>query len=186
MKKEIRLLGIDDGPFTIFGEGKVIVIGAIFRGGLWLDGILSTKVAADGDDATEKLARMINQCKFKPQLHCILLDGISLGGFNVVDIQKLSKQTKIPVIVVMRKFPRLGEIHTILERLGKKAKLKFLANAGPIVQVGEIFVQVFGLGIPEAKEILKVACTRSNIPEALRAAHMIASGVVRGESRGRA
>ena len=186
MKKEIRLLGIDDGPFTKFGNGKVIVIGAIFRGGLWLDGILSTKVAVDGDDATEKLAGMVNRCKFKPQLHCILLDGISLGGFNIVDIQKLSKKTTIPVIVVMRRFPRLAEIHAILKRLGQKAKLKFLANAGPIVKVGEIFVQLAGLEISKAREILKVACTRSNIPEPLRAAHMIASGVVKGEIRGRA
>jgi len=30
MKKEIRVLGIDDGPFDKFNDSEVIVIGAIY------------------------------------------------------------------------------------------------------------------------------------------------------------
>ena len=44
MKKEIRIIGIDDGPFNKFKEKEVLVIGTIFRGGEWLDGVLSTKI----------------------------------------------------------------------------------------------------------------------------------------------
>ena len=45
MKKEIRVIGIDDSPFNKFVKGKqTLVIATIFRGGSWLDGILSRGV----------------------------------------------------------------------------------------------------------------------------------------------
>ena len=90
LKKEIRVIGIDDSPFDKFKKGKVLVVGTVFRGGLYLDGILSTKVIIDGNDATTKIIEMINKCKFKPQLQCIFLDGIAVGGFNVIDIKELN------------------------------------------------------------------------------------------------
>ena len=64
LKKEIRVIGIDDAPFEKFGKGKVLVVGAVFRGGSWLDGILSTKVNIDGNNATKNITEMINKCKF--------------------------------------------------------------------------------------------------------------------------
>ena len=42
VKKEIRVIGIDDSPFKKFSRQKILVIGTIFRGGNWLDGVLST------------------------------------------------------------------------------------------------------------------------------------------------
>src|SRR3989344_2798039 len=102
-KKEVRVIGIDDASFDKFKDRSVTVIGTIYRGGSFMDGALSTKVRIDGNNATDKIAAMINSCKFKPQLRCILLDGIAVGGFNVIDVKKLSKKTSLPVIVVMRR-----------------------------------------------------------------------------------
>jgi len=102
IKEEIRILGIDDGPFTR-NDKEVIVIGVIFRGGEFLDGVLRTYVAVDGLDATERLSKMINSSKHKQQLKVIMLDGITLGGFNIVDIKKLYSEVKIPIIVINRK-----------------------------------------------------------------------------------
>ncbi|MBI2656199.1 DUF99 family protein, partial [Candidatus Woesearchaeota archaeon] len=68
VKKEIRVIGIDDSPFNKFNDKKVLVVGVVMRGGSWVDGILSTKVDVDGSDSTKKLIGMINKCKFKPQL----------------------------------------------------------------------------------------------------------------------
>ena len=186
MKKEIRILGIDDGPFDKFKKGKVIVIGAVFRGGSWLDGILSTKITADGKDSTQKLIEMINKSKFKQQLRAILLDGIALGGFNIIDVEKLSHKTKVPVITVIRKMPDFEKIKKTLIKLNKKSRIKLIEKAGEVHNFNGIYFQVIGIEPGMAKQILKIACTRSLIPEAIRAAHMIASGVVKGESRGRA
>lgn len=186
MKKEIRVIGIDDSPFDKFKKGNVLVIGTIFRGGLMLDGILSTKVKIDGDDSTKKLIEIINKTKFKPQLQCILLDGIALGGFNIVDIEELNRKTRIPVIVVIRKYPDFKKIKNVLIKIKKIKKYNLIEKAGEVVKVNNIYIQYKGIDLEDAKKILDLTCTRSYIPEPIRIAHLIASGVVSGESKGKA
>ena len=110
LKKEVRILGIDDGPFDKFKDKETIVIGTFFRGGEFLDGLLSTKIRIDGQNSTSRLIKMINSCKFKSMIQCIMIDGIAMGGFNVVDIRELCKKTKIPVIVIMRNKPDFNSI----------------------------------------------------------------------------
>ena len=185
-KREIRTIGIDDSPFKKFKKGDILVIGTIFRGGTLLDGILTTKVAIDGNNSTKKLIEMINKSKFKSQLRCILLDGIALGGFNVMDIKELNQETNIPVIVVIRKYHDFKTIEQTLKKLNKQKKYELMQRAGPVEQIGKIYIQRKGITLKKAKEILKLTCTRSLIPEPIRVAHLIASGVITGESKGKA
>ena len=186
MKKEIRVVGIDDAPFKKSQNGEVLIVGTIFRGGLFLDGVLSTKVKIDGDDATEKIAEMILKCKFKPQLQCILLNGIAVAGFNIIDIKYLNRKTKLPVIVVIRKSPNIKLIKETLIKINMQEKIILIEKAGSIARIGKIFIQLAGLNMETAKEILKITCTRSLIPEPIRISHLIASGIINGESRGKA
>ena len=53
IKREIRILGWDDGPFPKGKKGKTILVGTIFRGASFMDGILKTDIEIDGTDATE-------------------------------------------------------------------------------------------------------------------------------------
>jgi len=186
LKKEIRVIGIDDSPFKKFKKGKVLVIATVFRGGTSIDGILSTKITIDGDDSTKKLIQIINKCKFKPQLQAILLDGIALGGFNVIDVKDLNKKTKIPVIVAIRRYPDFKKIENTLKKLKKHKKYSLIKKAGPVHKFNKLYFQISGINIRKAKEILKITCTRSLIPEPIRIAHLIASGVISGESKGKA
>ena len=186
VKKEIRVIGIDDAPFDKFRDKETLVVGVVMRGGSWVDGVLSTKVDVDGNDATKKISNMINNCKFKPQLQCIFLDGIAVAGFNVIDVKELSKKTKLPVIVVIRRMPDIENIKKTLVKIKKQKKIKLIEKAGNVVNIGNIFVQLIGIEIEKARQVLKIVCTRSNIPEPLRLAHLIASGVTVGESKGRA
>jgi len=185
-KREIRIIGIDDSPFKKFTKGNILVIGTIFRGGTLLDGILTTKVAIDGNNSTKKLIEMINSSKFKPQLRCIMINGIALGGFNVIDIKELHKKTKIPVIIVIRKYPDFKKIEETLKKINKHKKYKLIQKAGIVEKVDQIYIQRKGITLKKAKEILKLTCTRSLIPEPIRVAHLIASGIVTGESKGKA
>ena len=186
VKKEIRVIGIDDSPFNKFKDKKILVVGVVMRGGSWIDGILSAKVSVDGDDSTKKLIEMINGCKFKPQLQCGFLDGIAVGGFNVIDVKELNKKTKLPVIIIIRRKPNIQKIKKTLIKINKQQKIKLIEKAGNVIQIDDIFVQLTGIDLEEARKVLKVVCTRSLIPEPLRLAHLIAQGVVLGESRGRA
>lgn len=186
IKKEIRVLGIDDSPFKKYQKGEVLVVGTVFRGGSFLDGVLSTKVGIDGNDATEKLVQMINSSKFKPQFQCILINGIAVAGFNIIDIRELSEKTKIPVMVVIRKKPNVQLIKDTLAKINKKEKIALIEKAGSVIPAGKIYMQLAGIGIEKAKLILKITCTRSLIPEPIRMAHLIASGITDGQSRGKA
>ncbi len=186
LKKEIRVIGIDDSPFERFVKKDILVVGAIFRGGLSLEGILSTKIRVDGNNSTKKLIQMINDSRFKSQLRCIFLNGIALGGFNIVDIEYLNKMTGIPVIVVIRRRPDLTRVSRALMKINKKPKLNLIEKAGEIIRIGDIYVQLKGISVRHSKEVLGIVCSNGNIPEPLRIAHMIASGIIKGESKGKA
>jgi len=184
IKPEIRVLGVDDGVFTPHVEGLVPVVGVVFRGGYWLDGVMHTKVEVDGFDATSKIASMILNSPHYKQLRVIMLNGITFAGFNVVDIKKLNMKTKLPVIAVTREKPNITEIREALKNLPKsEERWKAMLNAGEIVEVStrseneKIYMQISGMFEEDARKILRLTSTRSNIPEALRAAHLIASGI---------
>lgn len=186
IKKQARIIGIDDAPFDKRNKGRqVLVVGTIYRGGDYMDGLLSTKITIDGNDSTEKVTEMINKSKFRPQLQAVILDGIALGGFNIVDIKKLNEKTRLPVIVVIRSYPDFKKIFKALEKIGMKEKIKTLEELPKPISVGKVYIQHIGLSFEKAEEILKLTCTRSYLPEPIRIAHIIAAGVVKGESKGR-
>jgi endonuclease V-like protein UPF0215 family len=54
-------------------------------------------IKADGWDSTEKLSQLILNSTFHSQLHLVLLDGIGIGGFNLIDLPQLSQQVQLPV-----------------------------------------------------------------------------------------
>jgi len=187
IKKETRILGIDDSPFNKFKDKKVLVIGTIYRGGGFMDGLISTYVNVDGNDATEKIIEMVKKTKHRPQLQAIMLKGIAVGGFNVIDINELFKKTKLPVIIVMKEKPDFKKIEKALENLrdGKK-KMEEIKKAGKIARIRHLYIQSAGISEGEISDLIKITCTHGKIPEPIRVAHLIASGIVLGESRGRA
>jgi endonuclease V-like protein UPF0215 family len=186
MKKEIRVLGIDDSPFDKFKDKYSTVIGVFFRGGSYADGVVSTRIRVDGMNSTKKLAEMINSTRFKSQLRCVFIDGINMAGFNVIDIHKLYSLTKKPVIVVVRRKPDMTNIKRILKRLKMEKKIALLDKAGPPKKAGKIYIQFAGISFEEAKELVNLTSTRSFIPEPIRVAHLIGAGLVKGESKGNA
>jgi len=185
LKPEVRIIAWDDCAFR-FAQKRVLVLGTIFRGGSFLDGLLSVSVNKDGNDGTDKIASSILSSRHYDQLSYIMLDGITVAGFNVVDIRELNRKTRLPVIAVQRKKPDMKEFMKALQNLDSyKQRIAKVKNAGKFYSCGDIIFQKYGLSIGESKELLKLTCTRSNIPEPLRVAHLIASGLS-GESRGRA
>jgi endonuclease V-like protein UPF0215 family len=191
IKEEIRVLGIDDCPFDRFKDKKTKIIGVMFRGGKFMDGAVSSEIKIDGSDATAKIARMINKSRFKKQLQCILIDGIAIGSFNVIDIVKLSESTKLCVIIIMRSLPKIEKIHAILKKLGMEQKIKLLKKAGEMHKAKttfdrEIFIQFYGIDLDKARRIVKVCATNSFVTELIRVAHLIGRGLVLSKSKGKA
>ncbi len=191
LKKEIRILGIDDAPFDFRKDKETMLIGTVFRGGEWLDGILRTEVKVDGNDATDKVIGVVKRCKFK-DLRVIMLDGLGFAGFNLVDIERVFEETGLPVIVVVRKMPDFNKIKKAIKNLTHSEFYnQCITKAGIPKRVETkrgkfIHIQFHGLRFEDAERIVKLSSTRSLIPEPIRVAHLIASGVALGESRGNA
>ncbi|KXS44838.1 MAG: hypothetical protein AWU59_214 [Methanolobus sp. T82-4] len=190
IKEEIRILGIDDSALI---SEKILVVGAFFRGGLWMDGVMSSYLTKDGLDGTDTLVEMIKSSKHYPQIRIIMLDGITYGGFNTIDIIRLYEETDIPVIVLMRQLPDFEMIDRALSYLPhKEMRSEIIKKAGKIVKVNTgdvnnpVYIQCSGIEMKDAARIVRISATRSNIPEPLRVAHLIATGIILGESRGKA
>jgi len=191
IKNEIRILGIDDAPFRFKQKENVLVVGVIFRGGSFLDGVVSTEVRVDGKDATDKVIELIKKLRFK-DVRILMSDGLSLGGFNMLDIHRIFKTTGIPVIVVTRDLPDMKKIKAALMHLPDfEWRWDCILKAGKPVPVTirdnkHIYIQFAGLEEKDASEIVKLSATRSLLPEPIRVAHLIAQGIILGQSRGKA
>jgi endonuclease V-like protein UPF0215 family len=184
IKPEIRVLGVDDGQFIPHSKSRVLVVGVVFRAGHWIEGVMSTVVEVDGLDANPNLANMIKVSPHCKQLRVILLNGVTLGGFNVVDIKKLNAETGLPVIAVTTRKPNLANVHSALKNLANsEQRWNAILNAGEIFHVitrgGKqgVYVEIAGLSKEAAAEILRLTSTRSKVPEPLRVAHIMASGI---------
>jgi len=190
IKQEIRIVGVDDGFFAPHTKGLADVIGVVYRGGYWLDGAMKTEVTIDGMDATDKIAEMIMASPHYAQLRILMLNGVTFAGFNVVDIHKLSKLTALPVIAVTREKPNFSDIHKALTHLPDgDTRWKIIENAGALVSLRTrkgrepIYIQVAGISGEDAKRVVRESSTRSNVPEPLRVAHIIASGLTKASAK---
>lgn len=190
IKQEIRILGIDDSPFPSHTTDEVLLVGTVFRAGNWMDGVLSTYINGDGVDATEKITEMVKNSRNLGQLGVIMLDGITFGGFNVVNIRHVFESTGIPVIVIMRKIPNFDRIKKALKRFDDwEDRWANVIEAGEVYKVENtepVYIQIHGIDLKDADEIVRISATRSTIPEPIRVAHIIAAGIVKGESKGSA
>lgn len=184
IKREIRIVGVDDGFFIPHTKGNCIVVGVVFRGGYWFDGVMRTQIQIDGIDATEKIGEMITNSAHYGQLRVVMLDGVTFAGFNIVNTTRLYELVKLPIIAITRENPNFEDIQKALKNLTfYEERWKAISKANKIVKMStrnkdkHIYMQVTGIDVEKAKKIIVDTSTRSNIPEALRVAHLIASGM---------
>lgn len=182
-----HVIGFDDGPFPRGRRGDVPVVGCVFSETTFT-GVVSGKVRKDGRNATDVLARLVTASKWAPQLQLVMLQGIALAGFNVVDLAALRGLTGLPVLVVARRAPDLAAIRdALVSRVpGGARKWALVVAAGPMEPCAGVFVQRAGLTLAEADDVIARTALHGRIPEPLRAAHLVAGGAWGGESRGRA
>ena len=182
IKPEIRILGVDDGKFIPHSEGHVIVVGVVFRGGSSIDGVMHTHIAIDGFDATQQVVNMIIGSPHYKQLRLIMLNGITFGGFNVINIKKLYEETELPVIALTLDKPDLESVRRALDNLPRSdERWNMILAAEKIHKINckgkSLYVELAGVSESDAKEVIELTATRSSFPEPLRVAHLIASGI---------
>ena len=143
---------------------------------------MRTEITIDGLDATNNLSLMIKKSNHFKQLKLVMLNGIIFGGFNVIDLNKLHLTTQLPIISIIRKKPNLPAIKKAIKNLPNfNKRWKIILEAGEIFtsptknNKSRIFFQTSGINKEEAQRMIRLTSTRSNIPEVLRVAHIVAS-----------
>ena len=192
MKSNIKTMGMDDAPFDLHDVScrEVMVVGAVMRSNNYLEGVLRSYITIDGMDATRVVVDMVRGSRHLRQLKAIFLDGITMGGFNVLDIARIHELTGIPVLSLVRKEPEFDSIRKALEKNFTDWELRWnIINKGELhsfeTPSGTIYGKIVGVSKERAQELIDVTIMHGQIPEPVRAAHLIASGVVTGESSGK-
>ncbi len=184
MKRQIRILGIDDSPFK-FRDKKAAVVGAIVRLPNYLEGVMRTEVTVDGTDSTKILTKMVSG-----SIKVVMLDGIAFAGFNVIDLKELHTSLGIPVLTVTRDMPDMDKMRTALMKHFDDWRQRYALITN--LELREIRTEhnpLFGCGLGlewhEVVDLVRLSTVRGVVPEPLRMAHLISTAIVRGESYGR-
>jgi hypothetical protein len=155
----------------------------------YIDGFLKRTIAVDGLDVTERLLEMMNS-KYGRDIRIVMTQGITFGGFNVLDIRRFARCSGTAVIVISRKRPNIESMRAALEKHFEDWEYRYsLLTAVPIEEVnnGEhtLWIQRVGISYDDAIYVLRKSTVRGAIPEPVRIAHLVASAMHFGESRGK-
>lgn len=173
-KSKICILGIDDGPFDKFKDSSADLIGAVYREGR-IEGVLRARISVDGFDATPAILDMVKDSKWP--LRAVLLDGIAVAGFNVINAEKIHSTTNLPVIIVSKSRPDRVSFISALAKLNMQEKIPLIDKLPAFFEQEGVFVQAYGIQEVDAKQLLLSSRLGSRFPEPIRAAHIIAKGI---------
>ena len=182
LKDGARILAIDDSSFNR-RSSRALAIGIIGRGNV-VEGALSFKVAVDGNDSTAQVIKAVRGSRFRPQIKVIIMNGILLGGLNVVNVAALCRTFNLPVIAVTRKKPHPEMLRSAIlkNRVGSRAKLRALEESMKGISLCRhkgYYLQLVGIDRRDAARRFE------EMLAFLRLARIIGSGISKGESRGR-
>ena len=184
--RQIRVIGFDDAPHPHRRGAEVGLCGVVCSA-TRMEGMVWGRLRRDGWDATAGLTRALVGSRYASQVHAVLLDGVTFGGLNVVDLPALAAAVGVPCVAVMRRPPDLAAMRAAMERLPRpERRAAVLARAGEVHEVGGWTFNVVGLEAAATAELLDRVTDRGKVPEALRLAHLIGAAVCLGEGRGRA
>ena len=170
IKKEARILGLAAASRR---QQQISVIGIVFRGNLWLDGILTCQIRPKELDYMAKLVSAIVQSRQYSQIHAVILPGEVLVPGDRLDISDFSSKINLPVISIARRtLYRKRPPHRNPDPKSETDSFSIKIAGGMVP------VKVSGISREETQEIWAVACVDGRqIPEAVRVAKMVARHV---------
>lgn len=186
VKKEIRTIGIDDSPFELLTDKRAFLVGVVYRGNMWPEGVEIRPIEVDGIDSTPAIIDMVIRSKHRDQLRAIFLSGVTFAGFNLANPSKIAEETSIPVITIVDKKPNVNEMLIAVEKTPyADIKKEILLGMGTpeevVIRKGgkRLYVKCFGITLSSAIGILRVTRKVSTEPEAIRVAKIFASSFPR-------
>jgi endonuclease V-like protein UPF0215 family len=165
LKKETRILGISAGSCT---NDKALVVGTVFRGCSWLDGVLTCWIDSKTAHPLSKISRTITNARQYSQLHAVILSNEQSVTELEINITELARRVKLPVISIRKKRAAI-----------KKSKKLLGTNHYELEVDGKpLHVLAKGISRNNAQELFTLTSKpKISIPEAARVADLIAEQV---------
>ncbi len=177
LKKEARVVGVDDGPY-VRGSKLTVVVLTLYRLDGRVEGVMSGDISTDGSDSAEVISDMMEDSTFSGQARVIVSDGACLAGFNVLDMDLLHKRTGLPVLTVSDERPDDASIKAALLNLPEAERRWGLIDAHRPVTFklpdGDCYVRSVGAPETEMEGLLRSMTIRGRTPEPIRLSHMFA------------
>lgn len=176
-KKGFRVLGIAESfrrPVK-----KSVLVGAVMRKDLIIDGVVTGSATIEGDDATDSVVNMINGLR-RNDINCIMLGGLIISMYNIIDSNQILLRTGIPVIAVTYNESK-GIEQILINRFHPNANTKLDSYSGlgqrreVTLRTGSsVYVRFVGLSLKHAILILNSFTLQGSIPEPIRVAKLMA------------
>jgi uncharacterized protein len=183
-KKGIRVLGISES-FRKTSTCSTLA-GIVMRRDLIIDGIVFGNATIEGNDSTQNILSMYRSLK-RNDINCIMLDGLIISMYNIIDGKEIRENTNIPVIAITFKDSD-GLEGAIQHHFSKDSKLKLeqyrkLGQRDEILlKTGKlVFVRYWGLSSKEAFTIVNCFTLQGSIPEPIRIAKLAARASMRSK-----
>ena len=129
-KKAIRVLGIAES-FRKDQEYSTLA-GVVMRSDLVIDGFANTRLRVSGSDSTNSTINLFKKLK-RNDINAIMISGSVLSLYNVLDIDKIYNEIKIPVVALSFSKSKANLAENIRERFPEKAakeKIRLLEKLG--------------------------------------------------------
>lgn len=180
-KKGLRGLAIAES-FTQDSK-KSVLAGIVMRRDFVIDGFVFGKATLEGNDATDEILAMFKKLS-RPDISYLLISGIIISLYNIVDLKKISESLNLPVIgityeesegiedAIKHHFPdsyqsKLEEYRNLEQREKIKLNTSY-----------DVFVRREGCDLSEVKQLLNELTLQGSFPEPLRVAQMLARTIL--------
>jgi endonuclease V-like protein UPF0215 family len=188
-KLHVRVVGVDDGAFrrdARWAPLAAVAVAAPDR----VEAIQVGRVRVDGRDGTREVIRLVRGTGGLESLQAVVLDGIVVGGFNVLDLDRIHEALRVPVLAVTRHRPDFPGIHAALRTWFPKDAARRWAllrrhRLFPIPPPGPpVHLTIVGARRSDGARLVRRTVVRGHVPEPVRLAHLVASAGVLGPAAG--
>lgn len=175
-KKGTRVLGIAES-FKKYNK-KSTLAGVVMRRDLIIDGMAYGFATIEGDDATDTILS-IHRSLSRDDVNCILLDGLVISMYNIIDGNRVAKETELPVIAIT--FEDSSGLENSIkhhfddwqEKLERYQRMEKREQV--ILKTGKnLFIRCWGINQRIASNILDSFTLQGSIPEPIRIAKLAA------------
>jgi len=179
-KKGIRLLVFAESFNRNIDNRYSVFAGVVIRGKYQVEDVRFSKATLYGMDATKTLIELFRSIS-RPDINIILVNGVIVSLYNVIDLIELFEEIRKPVIAVsyressgleklLRSLPFGEKRLQVYRRNGARHKV-ILKNGFPL------YIRTLGISTKTALVLLNQLTEYGKIPEPIKVAKNIARGV---------